>query len=521
MKTFVEYYLTEMQDSRRNRESVSRSYGVSDTQASELIKQWTAYSPYIDKDEDYGFPRNIPKLDPRDIYAWSKVSKQMGWDHPESIQNLEAMLTNLKRVKHAKDTRKEQDRDYSVVYQNDHVTVYQPKSEGASCRLGSGTKWCTAATKGVNHFDSYIKRGVKLFYIIAKPGRSIDGNAVRKFAIAEHSNGRREYFDEWDEPLDDEEFKDLALDPYQIDTTGWLKEYNVIETLQMACANLSKMADETDSYNSLMQAQEDIIHIIMHEISDSEMSDYHEFRKNTGMPDRVFLETIEKNGLSPVAASFFLSSRMNDPGEIFPGAEEHNRLFRGLIEDAINDRTDLALRGGDRILGNDAGDWEQLNQSLGMFRQQERVYDFINYSKNWTGGNWTGLHQVTLDALQELGPRAFVESNEGMMHAGLLRICLNEMPEKRFIEFENVAIANMQEWARDMVGDHPGDLALGNPGENEEMEQWTIKMRKLGWVDLGMRYNTFVAGAKGTNDKVNYIPNNPSSYERLFEYPLE
>ena len=512
--------LSEVTDSRANRENLIRAYGLDQhggavdnqqARASELIALWNKFSPMINKDEDYGFPRNIPNLDPRDIYAWSKVSKQMGWKHPEGVENLEAMIDNLKRVKQSKDTRKQQDQDYSIVYQNKHATVYQPKSEGASCRLGAGTKWCTAATKGVNHFDSYIKQGVKLFYIITK---------FNKFAIAEHSNGRREYFDEWDEPLSEEEFKDLALDAYKIDTTGWLKEYNVIETLEMACLNLSKMADETESYINVLQAQEDIIHIIMYEIEDSQMSDYHEFRKRTGMPDRVFLESIEKNGLSPVAVSFFLSSRMNDPSIQFPGAEEHNRVFRRLIEDAINDRTDLALRGGDRIHGNDAGVWEELNQSLGVFRTQERVFDFMQYSKMWTGGNWSGLHQVTLDALQELGPKAFVESNEGMLHSGLLRICLNEMPGKRFIDFENVIIENMQAWARDMVGTHSSDLMLGNPGENEKMEQWTIKMRQLGWIDLASRYNTFVAGAKGTNDKVSYIPNNPSSYARLFEYPL-
>lgn len=524
MIPFLKYYmLHEVVDSRRNRESLMNAYGLSDeNQAGDLITSWNKFSPMIDKNEEFGFPKNIPNIDPRDIYSWAKVSKQMGWAHPEALENLEAMIENLKRVKQNKDARKQQEKNYTIVYKNKYVTVYNPKSEGASCRLGAGTKWCTAATKGVNHFDSYVKQGVKLFYVIPNSGKSDNTTSGSgKFAIAEHSNGRREYFDEWDEPLSEEEFKDLVIDTYKIDTTGWLKEYNVIETLEMACLNLSKMADETESYINILQAQEDIIHIIMHEIEDSQMNDYHEFRKRTGMPDRIFLESIEKNGLSPVVVTFFLSRRMNDPSIQFPGVEEHNRAFRRLVEDAINDRTDLALRGGDRIQGNDAGVWEELNQSLGVFRQQERVFDFIEYSKMWTGGNWSGLHQVTLDALQELGPKAFVESNEGMMHSGLLRICLNEMPGKRFVEFENVIIENMQSWARDMVGTHPDDLVLGNPGENEKMEQWTIKMRQLGWIDLANRYNTFVAGANGTNDKIQYIPNNSSSYEKLFDYPLK
>ncbi len=36
--------------------------------------------------------------------------------------------------------------DYDIVHDNEYATIYRPRSTGASCKLGRGTKWCTAAT---------------------------------------------------------------------------------------------------------------------------------------------------------------------------------------------------------------------------------------------------------------------------------------------------------------------------------------------------------------------------------------
>ena len=527
-RQFFYRLLSEVTDSKANRANMIRAYGLDQygggvenqqARASELIALWNKYSPLIDKDEDYGFPRNIPNLDPRDIYSWSKVSKQMKWDHPEAVQNLEAMIANLKRVKQNKASRKQEEQNYTVIYKNEHVTVYEPHSEGASCRLGAGTKWCTAATKGTNHFDSYTKnQGVRLYYIL--PHKTMHGE---KYAIAEYPDGRREYFDDEDQPYADFEFKEQVLDRFNIDTTGWLKEYTVVDQLRKAGARLSKLADDSNNQLELKEAQENIMNIIMN-MGDANYKDYEKYREETGMPDRAFLELSEKHGLSTDTYMFFTTPRSNDPDMKSEFTIKTNKEFRRLFADALNERTDLSLRGYgeyDHPGGSDDDLWKQVNNTLSFMKHQDRVWDLIDYSKNWTDGNWSELHELTLDAFMELGPRQFVESEAGMIHGGLLRFCLYELPGNRFPEMEQYAAEEMQVAARQMGLKHPYDLSLGAPGDNEQMEQWTIKMRKAGWIDFANRYNLFVAGAKGTNDKVSYIPNNPSSYEQLYNYPIK
>ena len=153
MEPFSKYYyiVTELKDTKRNQEDMVRAYGLdkyggspehAKTRASELINLWNKYESLIGTDpEQYGFPRNVRGLNPKDIFAWSRASKSTGTDELEALQNLESMLANLKKVQSQREqTKKEQD-DYETVYKSDMVTAYIPRSVGASCKLGAGTKW--------------------------------------------------------------------------------------------------------------------------------------------------------------------------------------------------------------------------------------------------------------------------------------------------------------------------------------------------------------------------------------------
>jgi len=46
-----------------------------------------------------------------------------------------------------------------VLYNGPLGQLAQPQTETASCELGSGTKWCTAATKSENMYDDYSSNG--------------------------------------------------------------------------------------------------------------------------------------------------------------------------------------------------------------------------------------------------------------------------------------------------------------------------------------------------------------------------
>jgi hypothetical protein len=59
------------------------------------------------------------------------------------------------------------EKEIERVYEDDEWKVLVPKTERASCLIGKGTQWCTAADRSNNMFDSYNNRG-KLYVLINK-----------------------------------------------------------------------------------------------------------------------------------------------------------------------------------------------------------------------------------------------------------------------------------------------------------------------------------------------------------------
>ena len=55
------------------------------------------------------------------------------------------------------------------IYDENGILVIHPKDKEAACRYGRGTRWCTAATRGYNHFASYNRRGPLYIFVPRKP----------------------------------------------------------------------------------------------------------------------------------------------------------------------------------------------------------------------------------------------------------------------------------------------------------------------------------------------------------------
>jgi ankyrin repeat protein len=56
-----------------------------------------------------------------------------------------------------------------TVYDGKTIRVIQPTTEAAACHYGRGTRWCTAATEGINMFGRYNKQGPLYIIIPKKP----------------------------------------------------------------------------------------------------------------------------------------------------------------------------------------------------------------------------------------------------------------------------------------------------------------------------------------------------------------
>lgn len=55
------------------------------------------------------------------------------------------------------------------IYDEKGILIVRPNDKEASCRYGRGTRWCTAATRGHNYFDSYTSRGPLYMFMPRKP----------------------------------------------------------------------------------------------------------------------------------------------------------------------------------------------------------------------------------------------------------------------------------------------------------------------------------------------------------------
>jgi len=75
-----------------------------------------------------------------------------------------------------------------IVFQNDKVTVVEPKTKEASILYGRGTRWCTAAMSKDNMFDKYTSATSRLFYILPIDGGNKFALRAQKYYITLYDN---------------------------------------------------------------------------------------------------------------------------------------------------------------------------------------------------------------------------------------------------------------------------------------------------------------------------------------------
>jgi hypothetical protein len=127
-----------------------------------------------------------------------------------SFESLEADLEPFKQ----KEKEKELENQTEKIYEDDNFLVLVPKTIEASCKYGSGTKWCTTV-KGADHFRRYTSNNQGLYYIIRKKGNQTEPHY--KVAVHISSNGEN-WWDAKDRPMTDssiELFKEYFPELYK------------------------------------------------------------------------------------------------------------------------------------------------------------------------------------------------------------------------------------------------------------------------------------------------------------------
>jgi hypothetical protein len=115
-----------------------------------------------------------------------------------SLNELEKVV-NFVRVKN-KD--KELESQAKKIYEKGDFVVIQPKTEQASCKYGSNTKWCVTS-KDSGHFGRYTAGRQGLYFIINK-AKSTNKN-YSKVAIHFDDEGFMRYWDAQDSPMSQRE----------------------------------------------------------------------------------------------------------------------------------------------------------------------------------------------------------------------------------------------------------------------------------------------------------------------------
>ena len=121
------------------------------------------------KDEDFYkakqylelFNKNISKIpaDKRNVQQYKTLP-----DLYDIISDFEGTENELSKTQQLKNVR---EKEIERVYEDGEWRVLVPKTEQASCLVGKGTQWCTAADKSDNRFNLYNNQG-NLYVVINK-----------------------------------------------------------------------------------------------------------------------------------------------------------------------------------------------------------------------------------------------------------------------------------------------------------------------------------------------------------------
>ena len=174
-------------DGSEDTDNLVSAWGIARNTA-ELLKPFHLLQPHLP-----------PTL--RDINQFSSY-RQLN----AAVEEAVTIQADKERKKKAKEEEKAAAREGSdVVEENDYYTMIRPKTTGASCYYGQGTKWCISATKGSNYFDEYTSEG-KSFYFVFFANLS-NTNPYKKIALVVGMDG------EYDEAFDTE---DNSLYPHEV-----------------------------------------------------------------------------------------------------------------------------------------------------------------------------------------------------------------------------------------------------------------------------------------------------------------
>ncbi len=178
----------------------------------------------------FKIPEDLSKLN-SELERFSKISHKLekndlakySWEEfLDIVPELEEIHTSNEEERIAKSGAEK-------LFEDDKWIVIHPKIEEAACYYGSGTRWCTASTKGYNYFDTYNAEG-NLYIVISKQNPSV------KYQIHFESNSFMNV-------------KDIPPTLEELDSSGFLGDNQLLDFLAGMNTNQNTLPNELKDYN--------------------------------------------------------------------------------------------------------------------------------------------------------------------------------------------------------------------------------------------------------------------------------
>ena len=117
--------------------------------------------------------------------------------------------TNQDKQTKTQSQRNVKNNDADVIVDDDDFFIVSPKTHGAACFYGYGTKWCISMKDNDWHWAMYAKKLIKFYFILNK--KLSDKNSMYKIAVSVYPSGDYECTNAKDEPIDFEDVLDLGI----------------------------------------------------------------------------------------------------------------------------------------------------------------------------------------------------------------------------------------------------------------------------------------------------------------------
>lgn len=192
------------------------------------------------------------------VKDFDKYQSQMQKKDINQYKNIIELESALSPFKH-KEELKKLESQVDKVYEDDKFIVVKPKTQEASCKYGSNTKWCVTQ-RNTDYFERYTSGNQELYFVIDKKNSTNEN--FSKIALHFDSSGTLKYWDSKDEPLDK---KQIGILEYAFpDLINAIKEdyqnrnLSKVDQFLQDTFNISRITSVKDNYFSL-NAQLDVV----------------------------------------------------------------------------------------------------------------------------------------------------------------------------------------------------------------------------------------------------------------------